>query len=1297
TVFRAHGDIGSLLGAKLRSTTKLSNGFGIKDGKSSTDFHFYQFRRGVYSRFATYSNMNMRVESLESTQLSQVPGATTCAGPCVECQYLFALQSGVFMPGDWLIAGLFSVSSSGPQQYQPYVCGDIRTSNGPQYTTAMLYALEQVNMGKAPVSVKGVTFGGISLDHCNNEGRANLLTSTVYSNEMFTMGIDEGRILSWLVDNSAATIEAEALLDPLGVAVVSPSASSMELLEYPNFYRTIQGDRTVAMALVKSIKLLGYSYFQVVYSDSAYGEGGLKVLQDVAQAEGICITHSIKVSSTAEADTKIIVDSLVNSETHVVVFFTSTLHTQTVLQEISKSNTARNSLFVLLAEPFDSIVSAVGPLMKYRIMSLRLQSGAALQSYNDYLLNPSFSNPYFAQYYMKLWNCNLPGFSIYSSTCPESLSPITQAPGYTTDNFVLSTINAVYATVDALNRTVRGYCGNSYTEPCRAFLSAPDMREKFNQNLANVNFMDAAGNNFRFLEREGNVAFDLLLSNAQGSYRKVGTYSGVTLNVDSAELAENSNVNSTCTPPCLMCVMRGLNFSHIPGDIYLAAGVFDVHKMSTNPFTCGEINTLHGFLLLEAFQYAIKEISYAAGNPDLSDDRYYPYFHRTVPSDKNMVEAILKFLDMKDIRYVQVVYEDTFNAAATKDYFVEKAASYRICVARSISYEDIRVVNDETATRVVSELMENPAANTVITFLSTELIAPMLQAVDRSSRARGKLRFFGSDDWADNEDAVDGTGQQAINSLSVRLDSDDVEGFEGYINGRNLATVEDNPWFEEYYQVMHNCYLSKANTLGYPQACSPTLSDIITTSGYQQDQGVAYVMDAVYAAAFALHETLKAKWSMFYDSICYAALSEKIQLQKNKCSSWHHCLMGFPFEFSPTLTLLSPLQIGNYNVTSQEVSISPTYVDQVNSNCERKDACSECPLIRDNSRRSYLYATNCNHFRKIDKTIVAFFDIHKQGVDPYRCGPINPEGFQQFLSFVYAWNNVAGSTNKPRVVIIDTCSNSLRVDQDLYGLLAGDGLCNSIFDVSDPPSLANLGAVVTLGEPNTMAAARLLETAGVTYLSPNALSPLLDDHPHLVRSIAPTSAMMKEVASLLQSLGLTYVDMVYENSLEGNQMMSKLEYFTYDARSVAASCYGFYYINKVGCKNNSREIPLNLIIIVIKDIISSGSRAVVLLGSHSFAMRVLQAASSLGIADDYLWILAGPWEPTEENVKLLGVGSDVKIITVQRRTWMVKLFYDYVNTLTFNGSPGDNVFDEWYQEFYQAALDCTASNSLRPL
>ncbi|XP_012940321.1 uncharacterized protein LOC101850490 [Aplysia californica] len=1405
TSFRSATDIGSRLNAKIRNSGRSASGFEIKNGEGVTNFNIYlrNVAQATYTQLAVFDSENLRLLQENYGPLGSYGGrANTCPGVCVQCHYLYTMQSGYFVPGDWIIAGAFSVSNSGPVELQPYVCGSIREVNGPQYTTAMMYAIEQVNKGLAPVSVKGVKIGGLALDHCNDEGRVNLLVSDIYSGFLRDMGVDPTHILSWLTDNTGSTHDAATVLEPLDVAMVSPSATSASLMDYPTFHRTVQGDITTATALVKVIKSLGFPYIQVVYSDSGYGRGGLKTLTAVTEQEGICITSSVALESEDKAAD--VVASLVASPTQVVVSFMSTSHTRALFAATVNNAAARSQLLFLLPEPYDKLVAQYAGQLSQPILSLQLAK-SNLASYGQYLDSSPVENPYFARYYMSVKNCNLPGYSKYSTPCPSqpSLAPITQDPSFEQDNFVESTIDAVYASVDALDRTIQHFCGADYTEPCLEFYMAPDRRERYNALLNSATFVSESKSMFRFLEREGDTTYDILQSSGS-QYQKVGSYAGVYLDMDETRLRQYPGVVSECPPPCLDCIMRGLNFSHTPGDLYLA-GVFDVHERSLSPFTCGRINTLHGFLLLEAFHYAINQvndkkgpfadilpgtrlggigldscgsqvrggyivsnihngifslardgvfitpseidayigaydsgssmylsriltdlkipqISYASSSSLLNDSRLYPYFYRTVPTDFNQIKAILSFLNEKNIRYVQILYMGNENGRTVKDTLEALASEYRVCVAQSVDYIDLGIPSRETSNAVVSRLIEKPAANTVISFLHTEYVNSVLKAVGRSDRARGKLRFFGSDAWADNQEAIEDAEDYAVDSITIKLDSDDVESFETYMSSKTLANSKENPWFEEYYQEIHQCYTSKTNTMGYPRQCPLSLQSIIDSRGYQQDPGVVYVMNAIYAAAYGLHATLQQYCGKNYAGVCQAYSNNVLRREQlstkladvefvdpvgNKFFfEDRHGVSSFRFNsiVKGSIVGANYIQIGYYNTSGGTISVDNNYVSKWNSGCNREDACSECPAIRDSSVR-YLILDSTKNIPADATTVVAFFDVHKQGVDPYRCGSLNVPGFHQLLAFLYSVENlflskVEGSAtngvyNKGiRFLIVDTCSNSLRVDQDLFGLLQGEGLCNTNFDDEGYTiNMNNIGAVVTSGDHNTMAAARLLEAPGVTYVSPNAMSPDLDGQRYLARTISPVSGQMLALVKLLNSLDWNYVDVVYEDSENGMEPWERFSYYA----SMRKVCYG----NSVRAAMDASEADLKSLLNLLSG--SSGSRAVVLLGGEKFVRSVIKAAADSSVGREYVWLVASDWDFSEDDLKdLIPNDYQLKIVTVQRVTDKVSSFdLNYVAQLRYEPLDGDRnngqVPRPWFEEFFQLVHGCTLSDAITPI
>lgn len=95
----------------------------------------------------------------------------------------------------------------------------------------------------------------------------------------------------------------------------------------------------------------------------------------------------------------------------------------------------------------------------------------------------------------------------------------------------------------------------------------------------------------------------------------------------------------------------------------------------------------------------------------------------------------------------------------------------------------------------------------------------------------------------------------------------------------------------------------------------------------------------------------------------------------------------------------------------------------------------------------------------------------------------------------------------------------MRVGQDLYGLLSPEGvLCNSEFDVKNL-GLGHVGGVLVAGQDNTLAASRILEPLNISFVSPDAVTFLLDNQKFLARTISPESARFLVLSEFLRFRG----------------------------------------------------------------------------------------------------------------------------------------------------------------------------------
>ena len=97
-------------------------------------------------------------------------------------------------------------------------------------------------------------------------------------------------------------------------------------------------------------------------------------------------------------------------------------------------------------------------------------------------------------------------------------------------------------------------------------------------------------------------------------------------------------------------------------------------------------------------------------------------------------------------------------------------------------------------------------------------------------------------------------------------------------------------------------------------------------------------------------------------------------------------------------------------------------------------------------------------------------------------------------------------------------------------------------------NLQTIGSVLTVGDGNTLAASRVLEQFGVTYVSPDAMSSTLDNLPHLARAVTPISGQMEELLKLLNAMGWSYVDTLFEESLDGDETWRSFLYYSKQQR-----------------------------------------------------------------------------------------------------------------------------------------------------
>ncbi|XP_034175458.2 metabotropic Glutamate Receptor [Osmia lignaria lignaria] len=262
--------------------------------------------------------------------------------------------------------------------------------------------------------------------------------------------------------------------------------------------------------------------------------------------------------------------------------------------------------------------------------------------------------------------------------------------------------------------------------------------------------------------------------------------------------------------------------------------------------------------------FHIPQISPASTAKALSDKTRFDYFARTVPPDTFQSIALVDVVKSANWSYVSTVYSEGSYGEYGIEVFTREATERNVCIAAAEkvpSAADDRVFDD-----IILRLSKKPNARTVVLFTRAEDARGILEAARRSNLSQS-FQWLASDGWGRQIKLVEGLEEEAEGAITVELQSKNIPGFDEYMASLTPDTNRRNPWFSEYWEEVFNCVLRK-NLMANLNAtvCSPLLR-LTTSTGYEQESKVQFVVDAVYAFAIALHN-LKQDMCVKIEGLC---------------------------------------------------------------------------------------------------------------------------------------------------------------------------------------------------------------------------------------------------------------------------------------------------------------------------------------------------------------------------------------------------------------------------------------------
>lgn len=316
-------------------------------------------------------------------------------------------------------------------------------------------------------------------------------------------------------------------------------------------------------------------------------------------------------------------------------------------------------------------------------------------------------------------------------------------------------------------------------------------------------------------------------------------------------------------------------------------------------------------------------------------------------------------------------------------------------------------------------------------------------------------------------------------------------------------------------------------------------------------------------------------------------------------------------------------------------------------------------------------------------TLVVFLNIHEQGTDEHRCGPLTVSNLITALAvnYVLTRNNAlisSGFNFDLRALVMDTCYNSLRIDQDLLSLIRQGSLCNEEFDShGDLIDGSTIMGVMTTFSRYVVAANRVTVPFKIQIMSSSATSTALSDqyrYPYFARTVPPDDVQMAVIGNMLKMNDWSYIGIIYTLESYGINGYRTLQRTLNNGNvSCIAVAKGIDYPPTVG---NIRPSIENIVDI-------DGVNVIVVVSIE--VVPVLQAIIDEGVADRFVVILTDTWADNPDMVRhmapqflaVFGIGFNDALYTP---------FINYVTGIRYDNRMG--IPDDWFDEFYQIIHEC---------
>ncbi|NXK20589.1 TS1R3 protein, partial [Arenaria interpres] len=249
--------------------------------------------------------------------------------------------------------------------------------------------------------------------------------------------------------------------------------------------------------------------------------------------------------------------------------------------------------------------------------------------------------------------------------------------------------------------------------------------------------------------------------------------------------------------------------------------------------------------------FLIPQVSYGASSEKLSNTEVYPSFYRTVPSDKNLVEAVVLLLNKFGWNWIATLGSDDEYGRGAMGLFLSTAGNHSICIAfEGLIPTDLTDPKAQNQLEDTIRLINNTKVKVIVLFAFSQPAQALLEQSIRMGLS--EKVWIGTEAWILSDITASIPNIQSIGTvLGFIMKAGTVPGFQKYVADL-FTSVQQDKFCQESREFNR---LMNSDVLGpLCEECDRiSLRDVSSLLSRSQIQPV-YV--AVYSVAHALHRAL---------------------------------------------------------------------------------------------------------------------------------------------------------------------------------------------------------------------------------------------------------------------------------------------------------------------------------------------------------------------------------------------------------------------------------------------------------